>query len=113
MINYNTKKFHAIANTSNGETTAETIFNYSQNGNIVTATYAGGNIVQGQLIGIVDNEGNIDMRYQQLNVKGALMTGVCVSKPEIIEGGKIRLHESWQWTCGDKAMGESIIEEID
>tara|TARA_B110000259_G_scaffold11504_1_gene12482 strand:+ start:72 stop:215 length:144 start_codon:yes stop_codon:yes gene_type:complete len=25
---------------------------------------------------------------------------------------KIRLHESWEWTSGDKSKGQSIIEEI-
>ncbi|WP_321538875.1 hypothetical protein [Flavobacterium piscinae] len=39
------------------------------------------------------------------------MTGICHSKPEIMENGKIRLHETWQWTSGDYSNGESIIEE--
>jgi hypothetical protein len=26
--------------------------------------------------------------------------------------GKIRLHETWQWTSGDFSSGTSIIEEI-
>ena len=25
---------------------------------------------------------------------------------------KIRLHENWKWTSGDKSEGNSIIEEI-
>ena len=40
------------------------------------------------------------------------MTGTCKSKPEILENGKIRLHESWEWASGDKSKGQSIIEEI-
>jgi len=40
------------------------------------------------------------------------MTGVCRSTPELLPDGRIRLHEKWQWTCGDRASGESIIEEI-
>jgi hypothetical protein len=39
------------------------------------------------------------------------MTGICISKPEILENGKIRLHEFWEWTSGDKSKGTSIIEE--
>jgi len=40
------------------------------------------------------------------------MTGTCFSKPEIMDNGKIRLHETWKWTSGDKSKGNSILEEI-
>jgi hypothetical protein len=40
------------------------------------------------------------------------MTGICFSTPEILENGKIRLHESWEWTSGDQSKGTSIIEEL-
>ncbi|MFM7021454.1 MAG: n-acetylglutamate synthase [Flavobacteriales bacterium] len=112
MIFYHNKKFRAIANTANGETSSETIFHYEQNGNLVTAKYSGGKIVEGHLIALVDKEGCLNMRYHQVNDKGELMTGVCVSIPEILSNGKIRLHEKWEWTSGDKSKGESIVEEI-
>ena len=111
MINYNGKIFRPISNTENGETSSETIFYYKQVDTILTSEYSGGQIKKGHLIGLVDNEGNIEMRYHQVNDKGELMTGICQSKPEILENGKIRLHESWEWTSGDKSRGQSIIEE--
>jgi hypothetical protein len=52
------------------------------------------------------------MRYHQVNDKGELMTGTCSSVPEILPDGKIRLHETWQWTSGDQSAGTSIIEEV-
>ena len=110
-MNYNDKKFRPISNTENGETSNETLFHYKQVGNILTSEYAGGKIKYGHLIGLVDQLGNIEMRYHQINDKGELMTGICISKPEILENGKIRLHENWEWTSGDKSKGTSIIEE--
>jgi hypothetical protein len=112
MINYNDKRFCPISNTENGETSSETTFHYRQVGNILTSEYAGGKIIKGHLIGLVDNQGNIDMRYHQINEKGELMTGICKSVPEILSNGKIRLHETWEWTSGDKSKGKSIIEEL-
>lgn len=112
MINYNNKTFAAVSNTENGETSSETIFYYKQIGNILTSEYSGGRIKMGHLIGLVDEKGNIEMRYHQINENGEIMTGTCFSKPEILDNGKIRLHESWQWTSGDKSKGESIIEEV-
>lgn len=79
---------------------------------MLTSEYSGGKIKYGHLIGLVDKDGNIEMRYHQINDKEKLMTGVCFSKPEKLVNGKIRLHESWEWTSGDKSKGQSIIEEI-
>ncbi|MEB2779047.1 n-acetylglutamate synthase [Algoriphagus persicinus] len=111
-INYNHRVFRAVQNTDNGETSAETVFQYHQEGNILTAEYAGGQIIKGHLIGLVDEAGNINMRYHQVNNKGELMTGICYSKPEILENGKILLNETWEWTSGDRSKGKSIIEEL-
>ncbi|HPN71405.1 MAG TPA: hypothetical protein PLZ32_17880 [Saprospiraceae bacterium] len=110
-MDYHGKIFRPISNTENGETSSETRFHYKQIGNVLTSEYAGGKIKYGHLIGLVDQDGNIDMRYHQINEKGELMTGICKSKPEILENGKIRLHESWEWTSGDQSKGHSIIEE--
>lgn len=110
-MNYNNKLFRPISNTENGETSNETVFLYKQVGNILTSEYSGGKIRKGHLIGIVDKMGNIDMRYHQVNEKGELMTGICKSIPEQLSNGKIRLHETWEWTSGDRSKGHSIIEE--
>ena len=111
MIDYNNKLFRPISNSDNGETSNETEFKYIQNGNVLTSQYSGGKIIEGHLIGLVDPDGKIEMRYHQVNDKGELMTGICTSIPEMMQNGKIRLHESWQWTSGDESKGQSIIEE--
>ncbi|WP_413513609.1 n-acetylglutamate synthase [Myroides odoratus] len=111
MINYNNKTFRPISNTENGETSKDTIFHYQQEGNILTSEYKGGKIKKGHLIGLVDESGNIDMRYHQINTDGELMTGICKSTPEVLQNGKIRLHEVWTWTSGDQSKGTSILEE--
>lgn len=111
-MNYHNKKFRAINNTENGETSVETIFHYQQTDTILTAEYSGGKIKKGHLIGLVKENGTIDISYHQINEQNELMTGVCYSTPEILSNGKIRLHELWQWTSHDKSKGKSIIEEI-
>lgn len=111
-MNYNNKIFKAVQNSENGETSAKTIFKYRQEGEILTSEYSGGQIKKGNLIGLVDKLGNIEMRYHQINTKGELMTGICFSKPEIMQNGKVRLHETWEWTSGDKSKGNSILEEV-
>lgn len=111
MINYNNKLFRPVRNSENGETSGETVFHYKQTGNVLTAEYSGGKIRYGHLIGLVDDLGHIEMRYHQVNDQDELMTGICRSVPEILPDKKIRLHESWEWTSGDKSKGQSVIEE--
>ncbi|QDW23649.1 n-acetylglutamate synthase [Pedobacter sp. KBS0701] len=96
MINYNDKLFKPVNHTENGETSNETVFKYKQSGNILTAEYEGGKIISGHLIGLVDENGNIEMCYHHVNKQGELMTGICNSKPEQLANVKIRLHETWQ-----------------
>jgi hypothetical protein len=112
MINYHNKTFRPVQNTDNGETSAETLFQYQQTGHILTSTYQGGRILQGHLIGLVDEQGHIHMHYHQVNDRYEIMTGVCHSIPEILPDGRIRLHETWKWTSGDGSEGKSIIEEV-
>jgi hypothetical protein len=112
-INYNNRRFKPVSNSANGEVSNDMIFHYQQTDNILTCTYEGQHIASGQLIGLVDDKGCINMSYQQINAKGELMTGVCRSTPELMDNGKIRLHEQWQWTSGDQSKGESVLEEVD
>ena len=112
MIDYNNKRFRSIKSTKNGEVTGATIFHYWQEGNVVWATYKGGNITFGNLIAKVDRKGNLDMHYQHVNSEGTIQTGKCESIPERLEDGRIRLQETWEWTSGDLSKGESIVEEI-
>ena len=93
-MNYNNKKFKAISNSENGEISDEVIFHYKQEGNVLTCSYSGGQILAGQLIGLVDENGNINMRYHQVNKRNELMTGICKSTPEVMKNGKIRLLEN-------------------
>ena len=111
-MNYNNKKFKVFENSENWETTTETIFEYKQNGNILTSEYSGGQIIRGHLIGLVDDNGKIEMSYHQVNTKGELMTGICFSEPELTDNGKIKLYEKWEWTSGDKSSGKSVLIEI-
>jgi len=112
MINYDGKMFRTAENTENGEVNGETIFHYHQSGNLVWAEYSGGGIALGRLIAVVDEHGNLDMRYHHVNDRNEMMTGVCKSTPERLASGKLRMHEEWEWTCRDRSKGYSTLEEV-
>ena len=111
-INYDGRKFRSVKNSGTGEVGTETVFYYHKAGDIVWAEYSGGEIARGHLVAIRDDEGNLDMRYHHVNIKGELMTGVCTSAPQILDDVRIRLHEKWRWTSGDLSSGESVLQEF-
>ena len=112
-INYDNRTFRSVANSETGEVSAETVFHYHQKDDFVWAEYAGGAIRFGTLIAKTAADGSLEMRYQHLNSGGELMTGKCVSTPETLPDGRIRLPEEWQWTSGDCSRGHSVVEKIE
>lgn len=111
-MNYNNKKFTIVSSSKNSELSEKIIFHYKQTGKIITCNYIDTSIQIGNLIGLVDENGSIHLSYHQINTNNQIMTGTCVSTPEILKNGKIRLHEKWQWTSGDFSKGSSILEEV-
>ena len=109
---YDGRRFRSLANSAGGDVGGETVFHYRQNGDIVSATYAGGAVVHGQLIAKMAEDGALDMRYHHAASDGRLMAGTCRSRLEILPDGRYRLHESWRWTEGGEGVGHSVIEEI-
>jgi len=112
MIWYDGRLFRPVETRGRSQTSEDTIFQYSQKGDLLTGKYSGGDIEIGHILGLVDEKGRLNFRYHHLTFEGHLMTGKCKSRPEVLSNGKIRLHERWQWTCGDFSKGSSLLEEI-
>jgi hypothetical protein len=111
-VSYDGRVFRTVVNAETGDVTTETLFTYHQHGKIVWATYEGGGVTFGTLVALAASDGRLDMRYQHVSSKGELMTGVCRSVPEVLSDGRLRVHETWRWTCGDHSSGTSVIEEV-
>jgi len=111
-LNYHNRKFAGVTNSPTGQVSGDTIFLYQQHENILTATYSGGSIHQGHMLGIVNDDNSLDLMYHHLDEHQSLKSGHCHSVPEILEDGRIRLHEKWSWTYPTIGDGNSVVEEI-
>ena len=111
-IDYNGKKFVGVSNSKTGEVGTSTIFEYFVEDGILTGKYNGGEIVHGQLLGKVHPDNSLEFLYHHVNQHRELKSGRCISIPEVLSDGSIRLYESWQWMGEKTDRGESIIEEI-
>lgn len=81
--------------------------------NILWADYAGGDIIKGHIVGTVAENGELDFYYQHINEQKQVRIGVCHSVPQILDNGKIKLSEKWQWLNGDQSEGESVVVEME
>jgi Domain of unknown function (DUF3291) len=80
-----------------GDCTADTLFTYAVDGEAVRASYRGGGIRSGQLLG-VPRDGLLEARYEHVTDQGQTRAGECVSAVEPLPDGRLRLHEAWWWT---------------
>lgn len=106
------RRLRSIANSSSGDVDGETVFEYHQHEGVVWATYAGGAVQFGTLIGLVVDDDRLDVRYQHVTRNGELKAGRCDTVVETLDDGRCRLHETWQWTEGGDSAGKSTVEEV-
>ena len=112
-INYDGRVFRGVSNSENGEVDGSTLFVYEQRGKMLEGSYSGGSILQGHLIGSVNDDDTLDFVYHHVNEGGENMAGRCHSTPETKPEGRLVLHESWQWLTGDNSSGTSVVAEVD
>lgn len=110
-LNLNNRLFISVSNTENGEISNKTLFKYHQKEQSVWASYSGGNVERGTLIGKFTGHNQIYFTYQHLNIDGEIRIGECKSTLEVLTDGRLRMKESWQWLNGDMSKGYSVIEE--
>jgi hypothetical protein len=99
-----------VADSGGGVATTETTFHYSEDEDVVTATYEGGTIRKGFLVGTRSRD-TLDFRYAQLHYDGSTATGHCETQLELLDDGRVRLNERWAWDSRP-GSGNSIAEEL-
>lgn len=89
----------------------ETTFVYGEDAGEIWASYQGGGIRRGHLVGRREGD-RLDFRYVQLNAAGETSTGHCVSTVSTLPDGRLRLDETWHWESRP-GSGTSAVEEIE
>jgi hypothetical protein len=89
-------RIFAVADSGGGVATTDTTVRYAEDDGVVTATYEGGSIRRGFLVGTRTGD-LLDFRYAQLQTDGSTATGHCVTQLELLADGRVRLNETWAW----------------
>lgn len=105
-IDFDKKTFLLIGNSSKGKVNDQTIFEFYQDGNLVTADYSGGPIRQGKIIAELKND-SLDMLYQCMTTENELKAGKAIAKISFDPKGKMKLKLHWEWLDGSGEKGIS------
>jgi hypothetical protein len=111
-FNFDNKRFALNQNSDSGQVNPETVFEYKQNGNLVTADYYGGTIKYGKIIAVLKDD-ELNMLYQCLTTDNQLKAGKAIAKISLSENGKIKLNLNWEWLTNRNEKGNSEYVEID
>ena len=109
-ISFDGKTFRVTNTAPNGLVNDKTIFYFQHIGNLITATYKGGRVKTGFLIGKL-HEGKLEFQYSQMHDDESLNGGYSVCEIQFTEDGRIKLVEHFEWSDGQK--GTNILEELE
>ncbi len=104
------RRFAALVRTEGGEVGPETVFEYHESDGVIWASYSGGTVRRGFLVGTREGD-TLTFRYSQLNLDHETSSGRCVSQITTTAAGRLRLEETWAWESR-AGEGTSAVEEI-
>jgi hypothetical protein len=88
----------------------DTLFEFTQDGQVVSARYAGGRIVLGALVGV--REGDIlTFRYAQVHADGNLEGGRSECRVSTSANGLMQIEERFTWDS-EAAQGVNVLEAV-
>src|SRR5690606_21894505 len=105
-------RFVLIQNSDSGEVNSETVFEYKQDGNLVTANYFGGTIRYGKIMAALKDD-ELNMLYQCLTTDNQLKSGKAIAKISLTDSGKMKLNLNWEWLTNGNEKGTSDYIEIE
>jgi hypothetical protein len=88
------------------------VVRYNQDGDLVWANFAGGRVRRGSMTGTCADDGTLDFAYSMVLASGEVISGRCVSTPQFLPGGYLRLQEQWERYGRHAATGISYLEEV-
>src|SRR5262249_11671562 len=107
VINYDGRRFRARGK---GPDAAVTI--YRQDGDLLWAELSGSGVRRGALTGRCAEDGSLEFAYTMVLDDGPVVSGRCLSPPELLEDGRIMLHEKWQRFSPHASVGVAELEEM-
>lgn len=112
MIDLNGRRFTLVSNSAGNAVPGETIFTFEQSGRAVRASYSGGGVRLGAIIGQFEEDGSLNVLFQQVTSAGILCGGEGAIEVEAGSAGKLRFVDNWRFTTNGEGGGQAVWEEL-
>ncbi len=106
-VSFHNKRMTATQTAPNGVVNEHTIFSFRQFDTRILASYAGGKVKRGMLVGKV-TRGRLLFSYAQEDMTGKVQGGASECQIRLLPDGRIQLLEHFEWPDG---KGLNVIEE--
>ena len=106
------RRMRVTSTDSGGVVCGETILEFEQTSDVVSARYRGGTIIDGYLVGNLDPTGtSLRFCYVQVDLRGNVDAGSSTGTIDEMQDGRLRLIEEFQWFTRP-GRGTNVFEEI-
>ena len=102
---------NVVQTAPNGVVNQDTFFHFAQNGEWVTATYAGGRIRSGYLVGRIVEGNQLIFSYCQAQLDGRLDNGASQCEIARNQEGRVVLIEYFEWASRPGEYGTNVLQE--
>jgi hypothetical protein len=102
-----------VRDNPHGVSGRDTVFHYRVAGAIITASYQGGRIAHGHVIGRATGPESIETLYHCQTTDGSLMAGWSRGRVGVDSTGRTTLDFEWGWLSGAEGGGHSSYIEAD
>lgn len=107
MIDYHGRRFR-----SRGKGPGAAVTTYRQDGDLIWAELSGSGVRRGALTGRCAPDGSLEFAYTMVREDGRVIAGRCRSTPEVLEDGRVVLHETWERFAPYASTGVGELEEL-
>ena len=106
------RTFHAVSNSSHGQSGPATEMRFTSDDEYATATYAGGGVRLGQVLARRTDDDALDVHYHGGSASGEIRAGHGRATFAADQQGRLRMFIEWQWLSGDHTTGHSEWVEV-
>ena len=107
MFNYDGRRFRVV-----GAGPGSATGHYHQHGDLVWGEFSGPTIRRGSLCGRCADDGTIEFGYTMVLAGGEVISGHCISRPDVAPDGRLLLHETWERYGPHASRGTSDLEQV-
>ena len=106
------RRMRVVSTDPVGVVSGQTILEFEQTNDMVSARYRGGTILDGYLLGTLDSAGaSLRFCYVQVDLHGSVDAGSSICTISHLKDGRLLLREEFQWLTRP-GSGTNVFEEM-